>query len=121
MGYYTTYHLSAVDVKQHGSRRRFGEKFFNSLDLGDYNDCEWVKQSDGRYALQDTEPCKWYEHDDDMLKASLEHNDVVFILDGEGEESGDVWRAFYLNGKKWTWSVEVDPPEFSDAVLERLR
>ena len=38
-----------------------------------------------------------------MLKLSLEFPEYVFILDGEGEESGDIWRSFYKNGKMYTW------------------
>lgn len=42
--------------------------------------------------------CKWYEHDNDMRKLSIRFPDSVFILSGEGEESGDVWKKYYMNG-----------------------
>ena len=42
---------------------------------------------------------KWYEYDKHMTKLSIMLPDVLFILDGVGEESHDIWRTFYLNGK----------------------
>lgn len=45
------------------------------------------------------ESCKWYEHESDMKAMSAVFPDVLFKLHGEGEESGDIWNAYYLNGK----------------------
>ena len=64
--------------------------------------------------------CKWYEHNDDMKKVSKKHPDVVFILDGEGEESGDVWRKFYKNGKVAVWRPHIEPPEYTPDVFKTL-
>jgi hypothetical protein len=60
------------------------------------------------------ESCKWYEHDKDMVAMSLEFPGVIFKLHGEGEESGDIWDSYYLNGKTQTHKAkvmidEVDP------------
>lgn len=57
------------------------------------------------------EPCKWYDHDDDMLEYSKLYPDVTFILDGDGEESGDIWRTWYKNGKSQEWALEVNQPD----------
>jgi hypothetical protein len=38
---------------------------------------------------------KWYEHDHHMEVISREYPDILFILTGEGEESGDVWRKYF--------------------------
>lgn len=42
---------------------------------------------------------KWYNHDEDMIKLSLEFPEIVFTLHGEGEETDDRWKKYYLNGK----------------------
>jgi len=42
---------------------------------------------------------KWYEFDEDMLRISKKFPHAVFTLDGDGEETGDVWRKYYCNGK----------------------
>lgn len=55
------------------------------------------------YALtpkgEPAESCKWYEHETDMRKMSEDIKHVLFTLHGEGEESGDIWTAYFLNGK----------------------
>lgn len=43
--------------------------------------------------------CKWYEHDKHMREVSKNNPGTIFILEGEGEESGDIWKKYYLNGK----------------------
>jgi len=47
---------------------------------------------------ESTDACTWYKFSDDIAKLSLKFPDVLFILSGEGEESGDIWRAYYRNG-----------------------
>lgn len=67
------------------------------------------------HELFDGDECKWYDHDTDMLKVTKKHPGVVFILDGEGEESGDIWRNFYRDGKVLKWRPEINLPDFNEA------
>ena len=48
---------------------------------------------------EETDGIKWYDHHTDMLAHSTKYPDVTFTLSGEGEESGDIWRARYLGGR----------------------
>jgi hypothetical protein len=43
--------------------------------------------------------CKWYDHEDDMRRLSNVYNDIIFILNGFGEDSEDIWRKYFYNGK----------------------
>ena len=43
--------------------------------------------------------CTWYEHDDDMLTLSRAFPDVLFTLEGVGEEHPDIWKTQYKNGE----------------------
>lgn len=43
--------------------------------------------------------CKWYNFEEEMKKFSKMHPEVIFILDGDGEERRDVWRMYFKNGK----------------------
>jgi hypothetical protein len=43
--------------------------------------------------------CKWYEHEEEIIEFSKLYPDVLFTLNGEGEESGDIWTKYFLNGK----------------------
>jgi len=45
------------------------------------------------------ERTKWYEHADDMKEMSLAFPGVLFTLSGEGEDAGDIWKEYYLDGK----------------------
>lgn len=60
--------------------------------------------SEAKYALDEDgesgEACKWYTHAEDLIKFSLNYPTWLFTLSGEGEESGDVWRLYVLDGKK---------------------
>lgn len=42
---------------------------------------------------------KWYEHEDDLLTLSKEFPHLAFTLEGQGEDAGDIWKKYLLNGK----------------------
>jgi hypothetical protein len=66
----------------------------------------------------DNESCKWYNHDDDMITLSKQFPTVLFILKGEGEESGDLWIAYYQDGKYYRDNAKIVFPEFSEEKLK---
>ena len=55
---------------------------------------------------------------DDMKELSLRHPEVVFTLDGQGEESGDVWRMYFKNGKFHKSEVTITYEAFDESKLE---
>jgi len=64
-----------------------------------------------------SDDCKWYDHDKDMREISKKYPETIFILEGEGEESGDIWKKYYLNGKCQVAKAEVIIPEFDESKL----
>ena len=59
---------------------------------------------EAKYALDELGGCsgeetKWYEHTADMKAFSVKHPYILFQLHGDGEESGDIWSEYYLDGK----------------------
>lgn len=42
---------------------------------------------------------KWYEWKEDMIAMSRMFPGVLFKMHGEGEENGDMWDAYFLDGK----------------------
>jgi len=61
---------------------------------------------------------KWYEHEADMKKISKEYPDVIFELSGEGEESGDVWKKYFVNGKMQVCKAILVFDEFDKSKLK---
>jgi len=57
-------------------------------------------------------PCKWYSHDQDMLKLSKKFPEARFLLEGEGEEQGDVWKHYYRGGRVQRLKAIVTFPEY---------
>lgn len=91
MGYYTDFKLS---VEGNGP---VYDKFMQEIEgirvaRGNY-DLEMPKLLNGYY-----QEMKWYEHEEDMKTLSLEWPNLLFILEGDGENRGDVWKAWFRNG-----------------------
>lgn len=96
MGYYTYYTLEAKDAK---TRTFIDEALEREI-------CERLYEiSNGAFYYGDTfyecfgSEHKWYNHQEDMIKLSKEYPDIVFILDGEGEDREDIWRLYVQNGE----------------------
>lgn len=120
MGYYTRYTMKIMDTS--------GDEVFEISDLSDVNDAleyqdewdddltkvlrEFNNDYDGFYGLMSEEDCKWYDHEDAMKILSQKFKQFVFLLNGEGEESGDVWRKYFYNGHVKQVVPEVRWPEF---------
>jgi hypothetical protein len=81
MGYYTRHTLEIIEGNDY---------------ITDYIQ-EIAKLADYTNLFDDG--CKWYDHEKDMRKYSKNHPNTVFKLSGEGEETGDLWHEYYLNGK----------------------
>jgi hypothetical protein len=64
---------------------------------------------------------KWYEHEVDMAKLSIAVPDVLFRLSGEGEESGDIWDKYFLNGKMQICNATVVKEPFNAAKLTKVK
>jgi hypothetical protein len=97
MGYYTDYKLSWNGP---------GPSRYELIELTQEED--WEKNNQG-FGLSET---KWYQHEEHMLGISAKYHETLFKLDGEGEESGDVWRKFYKGGVMIKeWRVDATPPE----------
>lgn len=86
MGYYTNFELS---IKGGVSLDKYEEIAEALTDISSY---EW--DSSLEYS-----GIKWYNWHHDMIELSKRYPDFIFTLDGDGEESGDIWRYYYKNGK----------------------
>ena len=61
---------------------------------------------------------KWYEHEEQMKELSKLHPEVLFTVEGNGEEAGDHWRRYYKYGKVQVAQAEITFPPFDESQLE---
>lgn len=97
MGYATEYELNVQNAR------------------GIENEIEESLNEISGYAIElgEVTTMKWYDHQKDMTQISKNFPDVVFTLDGVGEESGDIWKAMYKNGKSKRVRAEIVIPNIS--------
>lgn len=99
MGYYTRHELEIVS----------GNDF-----VTDYE--QEITDSTDYSSLFDYE-IKWYDCEEDMKAYSKNHTNVVFCINGKGEESGDIWKAYFQNGKMFKTKAKLMFEEFSTEKL----
>jgi hypothetical protein len=64
-----------------------------------------------------TAECKWYEYEKDMKEMSKKMPDYLFKLSGEGEESCDIWHAYFKSGKMQHCPVVMKFDEYNPEKL----
>lgn len=97
MGYYTMHELTVSDDR-----------------IDDH--IEGIEKISGYGGLFE-ETVKWYGHEKDMRSYSKENPSVLFELKGEGEESGDLWKAYFKDGKMQQCKAKITYDEFDEAKL----
>ena len=103
MGYYTRHELTVVK-----GDNDLIEKFRDISEEATY-----AIGSNG----DSEESCKWYRHQDELKGFSLLHPQALFKLSGEGEESGDIWREYYQNGKMQLCKAQIVFADFDANLL----
>jgi len=109
MGYYTRFELKITEPK-------------NSTLTEESIIPEFRKKYEcAKYALSEEgyteEPCKWYECEDELKEFSKSYPEHLFLLEGEGEESGDIWKLYVKNGKCQRASAQVTFDEYDESKL----
>ena len=103
MGYYTDYNLTAHGATDE-QRAEMNKIIIQEWGLEEWGDGWWCN-------------AKWYDHDKDMLRLSLLYPNILFELQGDGEESDDMWVTWYKNGKKQHCPAEIIYPPFDESKL----
>lgn len=78
---------------------------------------------EAQYSLTENGDCsgndsRWYNHQEDLRKFSKLHPNILFSLHGEGEESGDLWNEYFLNGKCQVEKAQIQIAPFDVTKLE---
>jgi len=102
MGYYTHH---SIEIER-----------LTNIDLTSEEHIVQIEKRSGYDYLFD-EQVKWYDHKEEMKEYSSKYPKVLFILSGEGEEAGDLWREYYLNGKVQACEAKITYPAFDESKL----
>lgn len=62
----------------------------------------------------------WYDHEEDMVKLSQQFPDILFILSGNGENAGNLWKAYFLGGLIQRAPAQIVYDDFDKDKLRRL-
>lgn len=119
MGYYTRYHLEIQDVDGTPAKKADLKNFLNTInssgeelvELKDVFDFE-LFEAHSSSILEPYDTCRWYNHDSTMITLSSKLPYLVFRLSGEGEESGDLWRKYYHDGKCQYCPAKIEYDDF---------
>jgi len=106
MGYYTNFSIS---IKQ-------GQDYLGDLQNAIEKQSDYTFDNDGTEIYSDGS-IKWYEHSKDMENVSKLFPDLVLQVDGEGEESGDIWTTFWKDGKYQQAKRVVTVEDYDESKL----
>lgn len=107
MGYYTNFTLDCYDNRANSFDISFEADFGKALTAALHEINPGYFDDDFDLKTLSDDSLKWYDHDEDMVKLSLRFPDYTFILEGEGEDNGDLWRAVYHNGQLECLNVKI--------------
>lgn len=65
----------------------------------------------GYYAEDNQIYGKWYGHEEDLIKVSKEFPTALITVTGYGEDRGDIWQAYVLNGQYERVEAEIVFPK----------
>lgn len=111
MGYYTDYTLN---VQPHEGDAKCIDAIAKLIEnevekIGIFGD---GSVSDGWYAN-----AKWYDYHEDMTLLSKKFPNVIFYLEGDGEDSEDIWGRYYFNGMVMYGAVVIERYDFDEKKL----
>lgn len=61
--------------------------------------------------------CSWYDHEKHMRQASKDHPGEILLLEGVGEDPGDMWQKYFKDGKMQVCRAQIVYPLFDETKL----
>lgn len=97
MGYYTTYDISSnIEEIQDAIEKKSEYTFYSGV----------------------ASDVKWYDWHDHCSEVSEEFPAYLITIEGDGEEQGDQWKAYFLNGKSQVCKAVMTFEEFDESKLK---
>lgn len=64
------------------------------------------------------EQTKWYDHEEHMRALSIRFPTFLFTVTGDGEEQGDQWIKYFVNGKMQEARAQITFDRFTKDKLK---
>ena len=111
MSYRTSYYMEVKGIKNQNEFCKLCARLREKGLFGwVFEEPTFMDDDDRQYFLTD-DAVSWYEYDDDMKQVSTLFPNLTFRLDGNGEDTMDIWSAYYKNGDVEYTEVELPPPK----------
>lgn len=104
MGYYTNYEVNIMNIPE----EKYSEIKNEIWNIIGYDADNEGETSHMIFSFES----KWYDYEKDMLQFTEKYPDVLVEILGEGEESGDIWKARFRNGESERVSAQIFLPAF---------
>lgn len=105
MGYYTSFEINVTGTEDF-------ETIHSTIEqVSDYS----FDQYPHTKSMSSCDTYKWYSWQDDMKEVSKRFPNSLFIVNGLGEEDGDIWRCYFRRGKMDHINAEI---VFRDSPLK---
>ena len=101
MGYYTQFKLKIVEGE--------GNVYDHEEEIGKIT-CYNASPFD--------DELKWYDHEEDMRLYSKSHPDILFSVEGLGEDQGDHWIKYFKDGKMQMCKAIVSFEEYDPQKMK---
>lgn len=105
MGYYTSFEIKVVPDEDALFDNKAFEKWCEEMCIESCgNNTAWTHS-------------KWYEWDDDLRAFSRDNPTLFITVIGEGEEAGDLWRAYLKAGKMQLCPATITYEPYDESKL----
>lgn len=111
MGYYTDYSLN---IELHGENADDVSKALDELDV-----LEGIDEYGGGM-LSAYANAKWYDWEADLCNLSIRFPKVFIEVEGSGEESGDLWKAYIQNGAIQNCLAQIVYDDYNPTKMHQL-
>lgn len=65
-----------------------------------------------------SESMKWYDWEKDMQRLSTFSDNIVWVIDGDGEDNGDIWRFYYKGGRRQNAYARIEYDDYAEDLLK---
>ena len=74
--------------------------------------------AESKYALSNDHACEWEDHEKMLKYLSKKRPDYLYILQGEGQDHGDMWVKYFKKGKMQFAPAKITFDEFNEKKLK---